>query len=77
MPGFDRTGPVGDGPMTGRRMGRCTGYGLRRKDENADAPENFIDDRPGRFSGRGAGFGWRRGGRGLGRGFQNRFRGGF
>jgi hypothetical protein len=23
MPGFNQTGPVGQGPMTGRRMGRC------------------------------------------------------
>ena len=23
MPGIDRTGPAGQGPMTGRRMGRC------------------------------------------------------
>lgn len=26
MPGGDRTGPAGMGPMTGRRMGFCTGY---------------------------------------------------
>ena len=77
MPGFDRTGPMGDGPMTGRRMGRCTGYGLRRRVEDADAPEEFYGDRPGRLMGRGAGFGRRRGGRGPGYGFQNRFRGGF
>ena len=25
MPGHDTTGPMGDGPMTGRRMGRCVG----------------------------------------------------
>ena len=23
MPGFDRTGPVGEGPRTGRGLGRC------------------------------------------------------
>ncbi|MCQ1538655.1 hypothetical protein FTO68_06610 [Methanocalculus taiwanensis] len=23
MPGFDRTGPRGMGPLTGRRLGRC------------------------------------------------------
>ncbi|MGE0019456.1 MAG: DUF5320 domain-containing protein [Draconibacterium sp.] len=23
MPGFDKTGPAGQGPATGRRMGRC------------------------------------------------------
>lgn len=31
MPGFDRSGPRGEGPMTGRRMGYCgTGTGFRR-----------------------------------------------
>jgi hypothetical protein len=25
MPNFDRTGPRGEGPMTGRGMGRCNG----------------------------------------------------
>ncbi|MBN1377031.1 DUF5320 domain-containing protein [Candidatus Woesearchaeota archaeon] len=66
MPGYDRTGPNGQGPMTGRGMGYCApadtysrgrglgrgffGYGLRR----------------GFPGGRGLGFGR---GRGLGRGF--------
>ncbi len=27
MPGGDRTGPNGYGPMTGRGLGYCTGYG--------------------------------------------------
>jgi hypothetical protein len=26
MPGFDRTGPQGAGPRTGRGMGYCSGY---------------------------------------------------
>jgi hypothetical protein len=26
MPAGDRTGPMGAGPMTGRRMGYCAGY---------------------------------------------------
>ena len=33
MPGFDRTGPTGRGPMTGRGMGPCGGgmaRGFRR-----------------------------------------------
>jgi len=31
MPGFDRTGPRGGGPMTGRGLGPCgTGLGWRR-----------------------------------------------
>jgi len=25
MPGFDSTGPLGEGPRTGRAMGRCRG----------------------------------------------------
>jgi len=29
MPGFDQTGPQGQGPMTGRGMGPCNG-GMRR-----------------------------------------------
>jgi len=28
MPGGDRTGPLGMGPMTGRAMGYCAGYGM-------------------------------------------------
>lgn len=31
MPGFDKTGPEGEGAMTGRRMGRCTGYGAKNQ----------------------------------------------
>jgi hypothetical protein len=30
MPGFDRTGPMGNGPITGGGFGRC-GAGARRK----------------------------------------------
>jgi len=31
MPGFNQTGPEGQGSMTGRRMGRCTNYGRNLK----------------------------------------------
>ncbi|WOF16733.1 hypothetical protein F1737_08540 [Methanoplanus sp. FWC-SCC4] len=27
MPGLDKTGPLGKGSMTGRRLGECTGAG--------------------------------------------------
>ena len=48
MPGFDRTGPFGEGPMTGRGLGPCgRGLGVRR---------GF-----GRGMGRGFGRGFRRG----------------
>ncbi len=47
MPGFDRTGPRGEGPLTGRGLGPCgRGLGFRR---------GF-----GRGFGRGRGFGFRR-----------------
>ncbi|MBW1741525.1 MAG: DUF5320 domain-containing protein [Deltaproteobacteria bacterium] len=60
MPGFDRTGPLGEGPMTGGGFGYCgsgrsTGYLPRRR--------TFY----GRFgAGRGPGFGR---GRVFGRGY--------
>ena len=55
MPGGDRTGPQGMGPMTGRAAGYCVGY---------DVP-GYINPyggrgmamRRGRFYGRGGGFG--------------------
>ena len=58
MPGGDRTGPVGRGPMSGRGLGYCAGY---------DSP-GFTKGAPrgrGYDFGRGFGRGW---GRGLGRG---------
>ncbi len=33
MPGFDRTGPEGEGPMTGRKQGRCAGNEERQRPE--------------------------------------------
>jgi hypothetical protein len=60
MPGFDGTGPRGEGPMTGGGFGYCTG--------NVQ-PET----RPRSFGGRG-GFGRRSPGMGgRGRGYRNRF----
>jgi hypothetical protein len=75
MPGYDRTGPEGAGPLTGRQMGRCTGYGAKQR--KAFQPENPHEDsdniqEPGYGFGRGGrGFGW-----GRGMGFRFRFRGG-
>ncbi len=56
MPFRDGSGPNGNGPMTGRRMGNC----------NPD--RDFADDYGyrGRGYGRGCGMGRRNGGRGLG-----------
>ncbi len=53
MPGGDRTGPIGEGPMTGRGLGVCSGY----------------NDARGVYYGRGfgrRGFGRRGFGRGVG-----------
>lgn len=49
MPYGDRTGPMGQGPMTGRRAGFCAGYGM----------PGYANSSPNR--GRGRGFGWGRG----------------
>ncbi|MBN1898172.1 MAG: DUF5320 domain-containing protein [Spirochaetes bacterium] len=54
MPGGDRTGPLGMGPMTGRGLGFCAGY----------ASPGYLN--PSFGLGRGMGFGR---GRGRGRGF--------
>lgn len=86
MPGFDRSGPNGQGIMTGKRMGCCTNFsaGARNQAPEVDMNmhENFVaDSRPGNFCrrcGGGLGYGraWKRGfnrgfGWGFGRGAQN------
>ena len=67
MPGGDRTGPGGMGPMTGRRAGYCADY---------DVP-GFANPVPGRGYGqgwgRGGGRAWGYGRGGGGRGWRNRF----
>ena len=68
MPGFDRTGPMGEGPMTGGARGRCNpnyagydprfygggyrGLGLRRGFRGGFGPEMGRGRRYGR------GYGW-------------------
>lgn len=59
MPGGDRTGPFGEGPLTGRGAGLCRGY---------DSPGFTTAPGWGRMAGRGFGRG-----RGGGRGWRNRF----
>jgi hypothetical protein len=54
MPGGDRTGPVGAGPITGRGAGFCAGYGM----------PGYMNPAFGRGYGFGGGRGW-----GFGRGF--------
>lgn len=60
MPGGDRTGPLGTGPMTGRGAGYCAGYPI-------PGSANPIGGRG--WFGRGRGFG--RGRAGFGRGWRH------
>ncbi|MBN1695874.1 MAG: DUF5320 domain-containing protein [Spirochaetales bacterium] len=59
MPGGDRTGPAGLGPMTGRAAGYCAGYNV----------PGYMNPVPGRGFGRGFG----RFGGGRGRGFRHMY----
>lgn len=50
MPGGDKTGPMGQGPMTGRRLGICGGFNRT----------GFMGNSFGGGFGRGRGMGFRR-----------------
>ncbi|MCP4154055.1 MAG: DUF5320 domain-containing protein [bacterium] len=52
MPGRDKTGPLGERPMTGKKGGFCSGAGL-------SGQRRFLRRRQGRSFGRGCGFGFR------------------
>lgn len=82
MPGLNQTGPMGQGPMTGQRMGRCSNFGTNLKNKTFETKEIPNENLPENFQGQGFGFGRGRGfgmGRGRGRrlGLQNHFSGGF
>jgi hypothetical protein len=62
MPKGDKTGPEGQGPMTGRGLGYCAGY---------HAP-GYVSNMYGRGAGRGLGMG-----RGMGLGFRGGRRHGY
>jgi len=68
MPGFDRTGPLGEGPKTGRGLGRCGKAKAATSLDAAPGGAVRLDDRPaiGQGLGRGVRRG-RRGGRGRSR----------
>lgn len=76
MPGFNQTGPMGQGSMTGRRMGRCTNFGANLKNQPTETKEHANENLPENSQERGFGFGRGGRGRGPGMGRQNRFRGG-
>ena len=65
MPGFDKTGPQGQGAMTGRKMGKCTGKAGATNENDAN---NADQQGRGLGLGRGRGGGRRGGGQGLGLG---------
>jgi hypothetical protein len=70
MPGLNRRGPQGEGPMTGRRMGRCIPENKGKTDEEILQSGDSAFHQ-GQATGRGLGYGHGRGlgfGRGFGRG---------
>ena len=73
MPRFDRTGPNGQGPMTGRGLGNCNPDAIRAQDQDKPIDNDLSRPYP-RFSGWARGFGFGRGmrfGGGFGRGFRS------
>ena len=85
MPGLNQKGPMGEGAMTGRRMGKCTNFGAKARNEeqrngvqSSENQQNLTasGERPGMGLGRGhrgMGRGVGSGGNGLGRRLRNRF----
>lgn len=81
MPRFNKKGPMGEGPMTGRRMGRCAHYDTTLNNEITSRNEVIDKSIDGSFPGEGLGrvrrrrmrrgMGQNREGRGMGR--RNRF----
>ncbi len=76
MPGLNRRGPNGEGPMTGRRAGRCNHDNKGKTDDEILQSRNSNNQGQGNSFGRGMGRGKGCGaGKGLGRGMAMRFRG--
>ncbi|ADI74051.1 hypothetical protein Metev_1170 [Methanohalobium evestigatum Z-7303] len=57
MPGGDRTGPEGKGPMTGRRLGPCLGSQTAGSMSNNSAGRGLARGRGFAFNKNGSGFG--------------------
>jgi hypothetical protein len=77
MPGFNQKGPMGQGSMSGRKMGKCTNFGANVKQDTSVANEIPTETTPENNAGRGFGAGKGMGqGRGMGMGRQHRFRNG-
>jgi hypothetical protein len=69
MPGLNQKGPMGEGAMTGRRMGKCTNFGAKAKNVEQPnvVPESENYQNTVAFD-QSAGMGFGRGRRGLVRG---------
>lgn len=80
MPGYNQTGPTGQGPMTGRSMGRCTNFGANQNNQSNSSGESQNQNLSG-FNRDFSGFGFgRRMAQGFGSGLNrtlNRFGFGF
>jgi hypothetical protein len=74
MPRGDKTGPTGEGPQTGRRMGFCAGYDHPGYDNLTRGSGRGLRGSFGHGGGFGRGF---RGGFGNAGGFGRRFRHGY
>ena len=72
MPNLNQKGPMGQGAMSGRKMGKCTNFGKKGHPvtTNEQQPNENI---PVNGAGRGKGMGRGQGGMGMGMGrrFQN------
>lgn len=66
MPGFDRTGPQGNGSLTGRGLGKCRPAATDANNESDNASTDQRLFGRGAGLGRGAGMRGRRGGAGRG-----------
>ena len=71
MPGFNQKGPMGQSSMSGKKMGKCTNFGAKVKQQtsvaNASTAETLTENNAGRGMGQGVG---------MGMGRQHRFRNG-
>ena len=73
MPGYDRTGPAGAGPHTGRGVGRCRRPSEKtRSVEDPNQGKDTEENGRRRAGGRGRGSGKGERGRGRGRGMGRR-----
>ncbi len=48
MPGFNQRGPIGLGSMTGRKMGKCTGFGAKHQELPENSEESNLEQHRGR-----------------------------